>query len=64
MDEWKALCGVSPSKTTYKITPSNEHYPFSSITAGKDYSVSVAEKQLEKHRATRDSNRDKAKKGK
>ena len=55
--EWKALCGVSPTDTVDKITPPNEHYPFSPKYAGKDYPVKEAEEQLEDHRASRDRNR-------
>lgn len=64
VDAWKALCGVSSSDTIDKITPPNEHYPFSPITAGKDYSVSEANAQLQDHKASRDSNRAAANKSK
>ena len=57
VDEWKALCGVSPSETLDKITPANEHYPFSSLTSGDDYPVSEAKEKLKDHRATRNRNR-------
>ena len=56
VDEWKALCGVSPTNTYDKTTPSNQHYPFHPATAGKNYSVSEAEGKLQDHRDTRDRN--------
>lgn len=61
VDEWKALCGVLPSDTIDKITPSNEHYPFHPSTAGKDFPVSQAEESLKDHKSSRDSNRAAAK---
>jgi hypothetical protein len=57
VDEWKALCGVSPSATTDKVTPANENYPFNAFTAGRDFPVSEAERSLQDHRSSRDRNR-------
>jgi hypothetical protein len=56
VDQWKALCGVAPSATIDKTTPSNENYPFDPRTANKDFPVSEAESSLQDHRDTRDFN--------
>lgn len=58
IDEWKALCGITPPSTTKdKITPANEDYPFDPNYAGKDFPASLAEGSLKDHRDSRDRNR-------